>query len=352
MPLALAIVIALAAAIVGMRVVQAVTSWVVRRIFKRFGWADPGHDPCRRIGRATGLFVAAAGLEASLPWLQLPDPYGAKTGLVLDVFASLFAVIAGWRLVDAVAEHLAHTTTKGSSTSKQLVPLLRRGLKILVVAIGIVVTLQRFDVNIAAVLAGLSIGGVAVALAAQDTIKNLFGAFTLMTDRPFVVGDWIVVQGAEGVVEDIGLRSTRLRTFSDSVVTISNGRLADMTIDNMGLRVMRRYRTFLGVTYDTPVDVLQQFVDRLHSFVRDHDRVVKDESKIFIAFFEFGDYALRIVFQVYFDVMTGVDEHRVRQEINIGIMRIAQEMGIDFAFPTQTIHSPAASSPFSQATES
>ena len=131
-------------------------------------------------------------------------------------------------------------------------------------------------------MATLSIGGLAFALAAQDTIKNFFGSLMIFVDKPFQVGQWITAPGIDGTVEEVGLRSTRIRTFSNSLIYVPNGKLADATIDNHGLRAYRRFSTQLAITYDTPPELIEVFVEGLRKIVLDHPTTWKDNFHIYM----------------------------------------------------------------------
>ena len=143
-------------------------------------------------------------------------------------------------------------TQTQNTMDDQLVPIIRKSLRVFVITFGTLAILQSLNLSIFPLLTGLSIGGLAFALAAQDTIKNFFGSVMIFLDKPFQIGHWITTDGIDGTVEEVGLRSTRIRTFSNSLVTVPNGKLADATINNHGLRVYRRFYTTLSINYDTP----------------------------------------------------------------------------------------------------
>ena len=142
--------------------------------------------------------------------------------------------------------------------------------------IGGLFVLGNLGVNVTSLVAGLGLGGLAVALAAQDTIRNLLGGVTIFADRPFQVGDWVVVNDIEGTVEHVGFRSSRVRTFYNSVVTVPNARIVDTHVDNMGLRQWRRYKTTLGLAYQTTPDQVQAFVEGVRALIRSNPNMRKD----------------------------------------------------------------------------
>ena len=249
----------------------------------------------------------------------------------------IFSVVIFYNLVDLIAAYFARKAEKTETTmDDQLVPLLRKLAKGLVVILGVLLVLDNFNFNISAMLAGISIGGIAIALAAQDTVKNFFGSIMIFIDRPFQVGDWIIANGHEGVVEEVGVRSTRIRSFANSVIYIPNGTLADSAINNYGLRTFRRFNTKIGLTYDTPPEKIEAFVMGLREIVRNHPTTRKDYYEV--NFMEMGDSSLNVLLYTFFVVDTWSDELRGKQNLLLAIMRLAATLGVSFAFPTQTLH--------------
>jgi MscS family membrane protein len=183
----------------------------------------------------------------------------------------------------------------------QLVPLVRKTLKAFVIVVGSLFILKYgLRVDIVPYLTGLSIGGLAFALAAQDTIKNFFGSIMIFIDKPFQVGDWITSGEVDGTVEEVGFRSTRVRTFRNSLVYIPNGKIADATIDNHGLRKYRRFYTNITITYETPPELIEVFVDGLREIVRKHPKTRKDFYNIYLN--NLASYSLEVMFYVFFAV--------------------------------------------------
>jgi MscS family membrane protein len=248
-----------------------------------------------------------------------------------------FATFVVFRLVDVFALYLEKLAGKSDSNlENNVVPLIRKVLRVFVIIIGVLVILQSIGVNITALLAGISIGGLALALAAQDTLKNLFGSLMIFIDKPFSVGHWITSGDIDGTVEEVGFRSTRVRTFRNSLTYVPNGKLADSTIDNHGLRKYRRLKMHIALTYDTPPDLIEVFVEGLRKIVDRHPNTRKDFY--IIEFNEMGDFALKILFYIFFAVPTWPEELKARHEVLIEIVRLAEKLGVRFAFPTQTLH--------------
>ena len=242
-----------------------------------------------------------------------------------------------WRLIEVLTDLL---TLKASETETRfddlLVPLLRKGLKVAVAAFGLAFIASNLNIDISSLLAGLGLGGLAFALAAQDTVKNVFGTLTVILDRPFDVGDWIKVEEVEGTVESVGFRSTRVRTFYDSVVTVPNGNLLTATVDNLGVRRFRRWKTVLSLTYDTPPERLEAFCEGVRELIRAHPHTRKDYFQVY--FNAFNASSLDVLLYVFHEVPDWTAELAERHRLGVDILRLAKRLGVEFAFPTQTVH--------------
>jgi MscS family membrane protein len=216
------------------------------------------------------------------------------------------------------------------------VPLIRRALKVFIVAVGAIFVLQNLNVDVAGLVAGLGLGGLAFALAAKETVANLFGSATIFADRPFHIGDWVRIGDAEGIVESVGFRSTKIRTFYNSVVSIPNSTVANAIVDNLGARVYRRCRTVLGVRYDTTAEQVQAFVDGIRAIITNNPHTRKDYYEIH--FNDFGASSLNILVYFFLKVPSWSEELRQRHNVLLEILRLAKALGVEFAFPTQTLH--------------
>ena len=296
-------------------------------------------DVLVKVARPLSLLVVFYFLSILFPVLQLNISISSKVSMSLRGAIPVLAAVMFYQMVDVLSFYMWKLAEKSETKlDDQLVPLLRKVLKVFVVAIGVLFTLQNLHFDVTALLAGLSIGGLAVALAAQDMIKNFFGSIMIFIDKPFQIGDWIVGNGLDGDVEEVGFRSTKVRTFHNSLVSIPNGQIADMTIDNMGMRKYRRYKTYVGVTYDTPAHVLDGFVEGLRSLVREHPNTWKNEAKWHVYVNTFNSSSIDIIVYVFFDVPNWKEELKARHEFNLSIIRLAEHMNVRFAFPTQTVH--------------
>jgi MscS family membrane protein len=192
------------------------------------------------------------------------------------------------------------------------------------------------------VLAGLGVGGLAVALAARDSLANLLGSVLIMFEKPFRVGHGIRVGGSEGTVEDVGFRSTRIRTADNSLISIPNNAVVNATVENLALRTMFRQRLLVQITYDTPRDKVEALADGIRQLISDHPMTNKEDFHV--RFNDFGESSLNILVVFYLIVPNYSAELREREAILLQIMDIAKEIDVEFAFPTRTlrVESPSA----------
>lgn len=294
-------------------------------------------DELRAAFRPVGLLVASLFWWLGLAWLGLPTEALAILLVAVRFLVATTIVWAAYRVVDVVSAGLE---TRAAETQSKLddllVPLVRKSLKVFIVTFGLIFVADALDLPIASLLTGVGIGGLAVALAAQDTVKNVFGSFTVILDQPFHVGDWVVVGDIEGTVEEVGFRSTRIRTFYNSMVTVPNANLINASVDNYGAREFRRWSTRLGVAYDTPPDRLEAFCEGIRELIHRHPYTRKDFYEV--RFNEFGASSLEILLYLFFVTPDWSTELRERHRLAIDILRLAKTLGVEFAFPTQTLH--------------
>jgi MscS family membrane protein len=280
-----------------------------------------------------GLVVLDLGLSITL-WLSA----------TLRIVVTVFAVAAFYALIDlATAYFSARAARTVSRLDDVLVPLLQKTLKVVVIAIGAVVVAKVFGFHVGPLLAGLGVGGLAFGLAAQDTLKNFFGSVNVVLDRPFQVGDWVRIGDTEGTVETVGLRSSRIRTFYNSEVTVPNSGIMNAVIDNMGRRRYRRISTKLGVLYSTTPEQLDAFCEGIRELIRTHPYTRKDYFHVYVN--EFADSSINIMLYCFHECPDWGTELRERHRLLLDIMRLAKRLGVEFAFPTQTLHMHHESNP-------
>lgn len=218
----------------------------------------------------------------------------------------------------------------------QIVAFVREIVRIIIILLSIFITLENvFEVEMGPLIAGLGVGGLALALAAKESLENLLASFTIFFDKPFVMGDTVTVNGITGTVEKVGFRSSRLRTPEKSYVTIPNRNMVNAELDNLSLRTFRRVKQMIGVLYGTPSEKIQAIVSDIQKYIDEHPNTNQDGK---VKFSEFGSSSLDILVIYYIDTMDWGVFLDVKQEINYKIMEIVEKHGSDFAFPTQTIH--------------
>jgi MscS family membrane protein len=281
--------------------------------------------------------ILALMLRMAYPSLGLSADATLVVSTAIRALVVVALVVALYRFVDVIATHMAdRAALTESKLDDQFVPLFRKATKILIVAGGLLIVLQNLDVNVMSLVAGLGIGALAVALAAKDSIANLFGSVMIFTDRPFSIGDWVKVEGAEGRIEEVGFRSTRIRTLADTIVILPNAKFMEAVIENFTLRRARRVNTVLGVTYDTPREKLQAFVEGIRAIICANPFTQKDTYEVH--FHGFAPSALEVFVHFYVERDTWSEELRERHNVFSEILRLAQALGVRFAYPTQTLH--------------
>jgi MscS family membrane protein len=306
-------------------------SWLERL---QVGWI---REAMTAAHKPIGGLALALVLHLGLPAIRLPIGAHHLGLLSAHILAAFSVVWLGYRLVDVFADVLGRRAADTESRlDDQLVPLVRKSLKVGITIIGFIFILQNLNIDVGSLLAGLGIGGLAFALAAKDTVANLFGSVMIFIDRPFQVGDWIRMGDVEGTVEEVGFRTSRVRTFYNSVLTVPNARVTDSAVDNLGVRTFRRYKTVLSLTYSTPPAKIDAFCQGVRNLIDTIPGMRRDFY--LVEFSEFGDSGLQILVYSFLYTKDWADELRARHNFNLAILRLAEDLGVEFAFPTQSIH--------------
>ncbi len=312
-----------------------VTTGLSRLLERRSRSID--HRAALRVVRPLGMIVMLVVWGLGIVWLGLPVAVFTLYYRALKVVAVVVAIVSVFRLIDVLAEILTRKAARSESQyDDMLVPLVRKSLKVFAGAAGLVMVAQFLGTDLTALLASLGIGGLALALAAQDTVGNFFGSLMVFLDRPFKVGDWIITGDVEGTVEEVGFRSTRIRTFYNSLITLPNSHLVKASVDNLGDRQFRRWSTKLGIAYDTPPEKIDAFCEGIRELVRCHPYTRKDYFHVYLN--EFGSDSLQILVYVFFATPDWATELRERHRLGVDIIRLATDLGVEFAFPTQTLY--------------
>jgi MscS family membrane protein len=290
-----------------------------------------------RIGGPLTLAWTIAIAYLTLPWLELSAKVVTAVQQALHALLLLAIFWALWRAVDVFALALTEFRwSKEHSASRALIPLGRRLTKVAVILAGMVALLSELGYSVASLVAGLGIGGLAVALAARSTLENLFGAFSIGADQPFREGDQVKIEDFVGTVEAIGLRSTRIRTLDRSLISFPNGKLADMRVESLSARDRMRLSCTLGLVYSTSAAQLRAVLDGLERTLREHPRIWPD--LVVVRFKELADSALNIEISAWFKTPDYNEFQGIRQEILLQFMDVVEKAGTGFAYPTRTVH--------------
>lgn len=301
---------------------------------------DFDHLLTEALSKPFGCMILLGGLALAVWVLALPtDPTNVRRGaygvvkvlLVADILWFLF------RLVDVLAVYLTRLAGRTESElDDQLVPLVRKALKVTIGLLLAVWVVQLLGYSVSSVLAGMGIGGLAVALALQDTLGNFFGSIFIFMDRPFTIGDMVKIGDVEGTVERIGFRTTRIRTWPKTVVCIPNKTVAGATIDNLSKRPMRRVDQTVGLTYGTTAEAMERAVAAVAGILADDDGV--DSETALVRFAEFGTSSLDIRLVYFTRAVDWVGQMETKERVNLAIMRAVADLGLSMAFPTQTVY--------------
>ena len=298
---------------------------------------DTINSALKKLARPIVLLFLIWIIKWLVPSLLLSLDINNFIFLALNIAATVFWIYVVLKLVSVVMVFYSeYAATTESKFDDQLVPILNNFLNGIVVFLGFLKLLTLFGVQPFTVIAGASIGGLAVALASQDTVKNLIGTMMIFIDKPFHIGDWIEAGTVSGTVEKVGFRSTRVRAADTSIYQIPNSTLSEMVVNNMGLRAYRRYKTNLGIRYDTPPELIEAFVAGVRKII-DLDPDTRSDA-FNVEFTDFGDSALLILVNIYFINLDWAKEQASRHSIHIQILKLAKELGVEFAFPSSTIY--------------
>ncbi len=322
-------------------VAERVVAFILRRMVRgsaRSERVDLDERQLTRFVRPFGVMITWWLFLVMLPMLELENVALIRgLDLIGGVLISVAGVLAAWRLVDVVCDFLKNKAQRTNNTfDDMLVPLLRRTLKIFVVVMGLAYFSSKVTEDFYKVIAGISIGGAVLAFAFKDSLENVFGTFTVLLDKPFQLGDWITVGEVDGSVESVGFRSTRVRTFYNSLITVPNRHFISAKVDNWGARSYRRIKTTLGVTYSTPPETIEAFCEGIRELIRAHPFTRKDYFHVYLN--GFSASSLDIMLYCFVETPDWSMELREKHRLFADILRLADRLGVEFAFPTQSLH--------------
>jgi MscS family membrane protein len=280
------------------------------------------------------LLIVTGGIWAGSRFLTLTE---SVNDFFLNIVQVLIAVTITWflmRLVDTLIRvYVQPMVDKTESRlDDQILPILRKSAKTVIVLLSAIVVLSNLGYDILSILAGLGIGGLALALAAQDAVKNVIGGVSIFWDKPFQIGDWVEIAGKQGTVAEVGLRSTRLRTLGHTTYVIPNSKVADSALENFSTRQSRRMVVAIGLTYETTAMGMEKAIQIIIETIKKIDGTNHDD--IMVRFINFGAYSLDL--EVVYWITDMVDWKMVIHRVNMALKKNLEEAGVDMAFPTET----------------
>jgi len=286
------------------------------------------------------FLIFLAGLFIAVEFLQLPvEPFDLKK-LVGALLKALFILDIAWfffNMVDMVDHYLNQWAARTESAlDDHLAPLVRKTLRIFIVVMAGLMAIQSFGYPVTGVLASLGIGGLAFALAARDTVSNIFGSLMIIFDRPFQIGDWIKAGDMEGTVEEIGFRSTKIRTFAKTLISVPNNVIANMALDNFSSMPKRRIRLTVGVTYDTSPSQMREAVQKIRDMLKNHPAI--DQEFFLVNFTDFGASSLDIMVYCFTTTTVWGEYLDAREDVCLRIMDTLETLGLEIAFPSTTVY--------------
>ena len=336
--------------LVGLLLIIPFRLFISKLLFRLFGKDNSDNDNKKfnsLLKKPLQYFLTLLVLYFSVKFISLPEFLNSTEEGSLNLakyfdkgFNFFLLVTIFWtinRSIDFLGHKLKNKALETESkVDDQLIPFAIDIAKVLTIVLGVVMILGNvFDVNITALVTGLGIGGVAFALASKESLENLLGSFTIFFDKPFTVGDTVTLGGVTGTVEKVGFRSTRIRTFDKSVVTVPNKNIISTELDNLGARPVRRVKFNIGLTYDTSVENIKNIVDDIQKLIDDHP-MTNQEGKV--RFLNFGASSLDIMVLYYVDSPDWEVLIDAQQKINFQIIDIVNKYQCEFAFPSTSVY--------------
>ena len=270
------------------------------------------------------------------------DILGIKNEFITHLIRSLFIFNIFWLFYNGTyvfKEEIDKFGQRiGGELAKEVSSFVNKTIKAFVIILGLVALLQEWGINVSAFVASMGLGGLAFALAAKDTAANLFGGLSILADKTFKIGDWVLInEKIEGIVEDIGLRTTKIRTFEKSIVTVPNSLIANSPVENFSRRDSRRIKFLVGLTYDTPRETIKKIVKEIKELLENHPGINKNQT-LLVNFYEFSDSSLDIFVYCYTNTPDWAKWLEIKEDIQLKIMDIVEKNGSSFAFPSRSIY--------------
>lgn len=296
--------------------------------------------------RPLGWGFIILGLYVAMDYFPFIEQHNA---LFLKFLRSMVIVLITWGLFNLSSPTTGILISVNEKINNKidliLLPFISRTIRVILIAISISIIGQEFDYDVNGLVAGLGLGGLAFALAAKEAVGNLIGGIVIVTEKPFSIGEWILTPSVEGTVEDINFRSTKIRTFSQALVTVPNSTLANEPITNWSRMGKRRINFHLGLNYQTSKEQIERVVMRIEHMLRTHEEIHPDT--IMVAFDHYNDSSLDILMYFFTNTTVWAEHVKIKHDINLAIMGILEEEGVEVAFPSRTIYvSPQSSELF------
>lgn len=321
-------------------ILRRIMTWVVirplRRVAKRTGFdyddviLDSMMTPIR-------LLIIAIAISVSIQAFNVGDGVDGLFQVISRTLVIIALLLGLFKLVDILmpsSTRLGRVT--GIQLDDRLIPFLRTTSKLVVIALGIVIVLQEWGYDVSGLVAGLGLGGLAFSLAAQDTVANLFGFAAIVSDNPFKVGEYIKTPDVEGIVEHVGLRSTRVRQLDQAVVYVPNNKLASSAILNWSRLSKRRMDYTLGITYDATSGELRVLLHRIREMLKVQELV--DPDSVVVYFVEFGASSLDILIRCYIYLSDWGQFQAEKERLHLLVMDIVTELNMGIAFPSMSLY--------------
>jgi len=269
------------------------------------------------------------------------DILGIKADVAQHIIRSMFIILVFWIFYNGInvfTEDVYNFTRKlGKELAHEIGSFLIKSFKAFIIILALLAVLQEWGINITALIASLGIGGLAIALAAKDTAANLFGGLTILADKSLKIGEWVKIGSVEGVVEDLGMRTTKIRTFEKSLITVPNQYIANNPIENFSRRNVRRIKMTVGLVYDTPAETVKKIVNEIRQMLKEHPGIAKDQTML-VYFDQLNDSSLDIFIYTFTNTANWSKYLEIKEDINIKIMEIVERNGSSFAFPSRSVY--------------
>jgi MscS family membrane protein len=310
-----------------------VLHWIVRLVARRMVRHREATTGAKTEIGERSIRRGAGILGFVLPWYIAVDAIGsaevaARIHVFVEALTILGVVMLAYGIWDAVCDAVGHRAGGVVNAEKLLIPVTRKLVRFLILSAGLILALGVFGVNITGLLAGVGIGGLVVALAAKDSVENVFGSLTILFDMPFALGDWVKIDKFEGIVEEINLRSTRIRTFEDSIITLPNSNLIKAAVENYGARRYRRQRFHVRLSYANQAENLEEFLRAVGEYLDQVPEVVKGRTIVEVN--EMTEGSVGVLIQCFFEAATFHDETRLRSNLMVAIFRAQEATGVIF----------------------